>query len=136
MEVEVRAEAAEARRDLLIDNIRTPLPAISGYAHLLQHRTITHIADLAYLVDDLRWTEEARVGCLLDELIELPPVEIPVGAAGLREGIDLVQLVQHVAAECGAEALVSSCVVVLPNVEELLRWWNSAGLERMLAQSD
>src|SRR5579864_3901911 len=54
MEVEVRAEAAEARRDLLIHDIRTPLAAISGYAQLLQRRTLTHISDVAYLVYGLR----------------------------------------------------------------------------------
>jgi len=135
VEVGVRAEAAEARTDVLIHDIRTPLAAIRGYAQLLQRRTITHIADLAYLADGLRRIEDAatRVGCLLDELTDLPPAEIPGRAAGHRERIDLVRLVQRVAAECEAAALVGSCVVVLPNVEELFGWWNSAGLERMLA---
>jgi len=134
-ELQVRTETAEAQRDLLIHDIRTPLAAIRAYAQLLQRRTITRIADMAYLVDGLRRIEEAaaRVGCLLDELTDLPPVETVDRTAGHRKHIDLVQLVQRVSAECEAAALVRSHVVVLPAVEELMGWWNSAGLERMLA---
>jgi signal transduction histidine kinase len=87
------------------------------------------------LADGLRRVEEAatRIGRLLDELTDVPPLSGAEGTDRHRESIDMIQLVRHVAAECEAAALGGSRVVVLPAVSELLGWWNSADLERMLA---
>jgi two-component system OmpR family sensor kinase len=126
---------ADPLRDLLIHDIRTPLAAISGYAQLLLRRTMTRNTDLAFLSDGLRRIEEAatRAGHLLDQLTCIPPLYGAEGTNRHGEMIDLVHLVKHMADDSHAAALGRSRVVVLPAVPDLVGWWNSARVERMLA---
>jgi signal transduction histidine kinase len=120
--------------DLLIHDIRTPLAAISGYAQLLRRRTVTGTPDRASLDDGLRRIQEAatRVGHLLDELTDVSLARVEATDRG-RESIDLVQLVNHIAEESQTVAAGNAQVVVLPNVAELVGWWNPVPLQRMLA---
>src|SRR6266851_10116972 len=97
-------QAPDPLRDLLIHDIRTPLAAISGYAQLLLRRTVTGNPDLPGLGDGLRRIEEAatRVGHLLDELTDVPPLAHAEGTDRQREMIDLVDLVKRIAEESQA----------------------------------
>lgn len=128
------AASGEQAADLLIHDIRTPLAAISGYAQLLRRRTVTGTADRASLDDGLRRIQEAatRVEHLLDELTHVSLSQLERNDRG-RELIDLVQLVNHIAEESQTVAAGNAQVVVLPNVAELVGWWNPVPLQRMLA---
>ena len=120
--------------DLLIHDIRTPLAAISGYAQLLQRRTVTGTPDLDSLDAGLRRIQEAatRLEHLLDELTEvsLPHIE---ETDRRRELIDVVHLARRIAQESASAAQGNAQVTVLPAVAELVGWWDPVRLERMLA---
>jgi signal transduction histidine kinase len=127
--------AADPLSDQLIHDIRTPLAAIRGYAQLLLRRTATDNPDLTGLAETLRRIEEAarRVGQLLDELTDSTSSPGVDETCRQREAIDLIPLVERVAAECEAATLDESRVVVLTAVPELVGCWDAVSLERMLA---
>jgi signal transduction histidine kinase len=127
--------AAHPLSDQLVHDIRTPLAAIRGYAQLLLRRTATDHPDLAGLAESLRRIEEAatRVGDLLDELTDSFSVPGVGTTSRQREAIDLVPLVERVAAECETAALGTSRVVVLTAAPALVGCWNAVSLKRMLA---
>jgi signal transduction histidine kinase len=130
-----REQATDPLRDLLIHDIRTPLAAISGYAQLLLRHTVADSLDMARVTGGLRRIDEAatRVGHLLDELTGVPSLYDADRTGRQREMIDLVHLVKRITEESHAAALGRCRLVVLPAVPDLVGWWNSAALERMLA---
>ena len=108
-------QSADPLADLLIHDIRTPLATISGYAQLLLRRAAQGEPELSAVVDGLQTESGAPAGRLH------------------RQPTDLVQLARRVAADSQHASLSRCHVVVLQAVPELVGSWDTARLERAVA---
>jgi len=131
----VNDQTADAEPDMLIHDIRSPLAAIRGYTQLLRRRAAKSQLNMVALMDSLEHIEAAatRVEGLLDELTGLSSLNQAEMADPNRQPTDLVPLAQRAAAASEAAGLGRCRVIFLSAVPEMVGLWDTAHLERALA---
>jgi two-component system OmpR family sensor kinase len=112
---------------MLIHDLRNPLATVHGYTQLLLRHDAERNSEMPDLGESLRHIQDAaaRMERLVDQLATTPRA-LPWSLT------DLVQLARRMAAQSQPAAGGPDRVMVLSTVRELIGFWDTTSLERML----
>jgi len=119
---------------MLIHDLRNPLATVHGYTQLLLRHDAERNSEMPGLGESLRHIQDAaaRMERLVDQLATTPQVTGNHPRALPWSLTDLVQLARRMAAQSQPAAGRADRVTVLPAVRELIGFWDTTGLERLL----